>query len=111
MTTAIAPTADGGATPASAAPPPIPYTASGTVWSAASAGVGGLAVELVDKNVGGDVMLGQTTTDASGAYTLSVEITAASLASRRKTKPDLQARVSTGKAFVAASDVISLLSG
>jgi Neuraminidase-like domain len=106
MTTAIAPTADGGATPASAAPPPIPYTASGTVWSAASAGVGGLAVELVDKNVGGDVMLGQTTTDASGAYTLSVEITAASLASRRKTKPDLQARVSAGKAFVAASDVI-----
>ena len=106
MTTAIAPSADNGATPASAAPPPIPYTASGTVWSAASAGVGGLTVELVDKNVGGDVMLGQTTTDASGAYTLSVEITAASLASRRKTKPDLQARVSAGKTFVAASDVI-----
>lgn len=98
MTTAIA--------PASAAPPPIPYSASGTVWSAASAGVGGLTVELVDKNVGGDVMLGQTTTDVNGAYTLSVEITAASLASRRKTQPDLQARASAGKTFVAASDVL-----
>src|SRR5689334_8587041 len=45
------------------------YFVGGTVWSPNRAGVGGLIVQLVDKNVGGDVVLASTTTDASGSYT------------------------------------------
>src|SRR5262249_3663413 len=39
------------------------FTVSGTVTSPTRAGVGGLAVQLVDKNVGGDVALAAGVTD------------------------------------------------
>src|SRR5271157_6017445 len=42
---------------------PNTYTVSGTVSSAVNAGVGGLNVVLVDKNVGGDVDLASAQTD------------------------------------------------
>ena len=49
-------------------PPATPtYVVDGTVRSPDRAGVGGLLVRLVDKNVGQDVSLAQATTDARGA--------------------------------------------
>ena len=50
-------------------------------------------MRLVDKNVGGDVALGTATTEASGAYSLSVVVGPPTLRSRLKTSPDLQAQV------------------
>ena len=44
------------------------FAVSGHVTSAVSAGMGGLSVRLVDKNVGGDVVLAAATTDTTGAY-------------------------------------------
>jgi GH18 family chitinase len=81
------------------------YKVTGTVASPTSAGVGGLRVQLVDKTVGPDVPLAITTTDAGGQYQITVAISAASLAARNKTKPDLQVRVSAGQNFLAASVV------
>jgi outer membrane biosynthesis protein TonB len=81
------------------------YTVTGTVTSSVSAGVNKLTVELVDKNVGGDVALTSGSTDASGSYIVKAFITAASLLARRKTSPDLQVRVSTGSSVLAVSSV------
>jgi len=63
-------------------------------------------VQVVDKNVGGDVPVAATTADARGAYTATAIIARDALLKRRKTRPDLQARVSLGPAFLAASDVV-----
>ena len=46
------------------------YDVAGTVSSPDSAGVGGLQVQIVDKNIGPDVALGETTTDERGRYHL-----------------------------------------
>ncbi len=81
------------------------YVVSGVVSSPDSASVGGLNVQLVDKNVGADVPLGTTTTNSQGKYQLSVVLSPASLQKRQKTAPDLQARVSAGQTFLAASTV------
>jgi peptidoglycan hydrolase-like protein with peptidoglycan-binding domain len=81
------------------------YTATGTVSSPTNPGVGGLNIQLVDKNVGADVALSATTTDALGAYTATAVISLPSLIQRRKTRPDLQVLVSAGKTFLAASSV------
>src|SRR5580704_1161446 len=83
----------------------VTYTVNGTVYSPTSAGVGGLAVEIVDKNAGPDVALANATTNGDGTYTVSFTILPASLREHNKTMPDLQARVSAGKTFLAASDV------
>jgi Neuraminidase-like domain/Putative peptidoglycan binding domain/Salmonella virulence plasmid 28.1kDa A protein len=81
------------------------FTVTGVVASPDSASVGGLSVELVDKNVGEDVPLGAATTDNQGNYRITAVISPASLKKQHKTKPDLQARVSAGKTFLAASQV------
>ena len=81
------------------------YTVTGTVTSPTSPGVGGLRVQLVDKNIGPDVLLGETTTDIQGRYELHAAVSAASLRARRKTHPDLQVRVLVGDRFLAASDI------
>ena len=81
------------------------YTVTGTVTSPVSAGVNGLTVEPVDKNVGGDVAMASGATDAGGGYSVKVFITAASLRARRKSRPDLQVRVSTGVSVLAVSSV------
>ena len=82
------------------------FAVSGRVSSPSNAGVGGLTVTLVDKNVGGDVPVGTATTDARGGYAAGFVIALPVLAQRRKTAPDLQARVSSGTGFLAASEVI-----
>jgi len=81
----------------------LDYTVSGVVASPDRAGVSGLRVELVDKNVGQDVALGETQTDDRGRYKLSFAST--SLGKRQKTKPDLQARVFTNGTFIGASEI------
>ncbi len=79
------------------------YTVEGTVASPDRAGVGRLRVEIVDKNVGADVLLAETATDERGRY--QSRFSAPSLHERGKTQPDLQARVYADKTFLAASEV------
>jgi len=81
------------------------YVVSGVVSSPATASVAGLAVQLVDKNVGGDVSLASNTTGPGGVYRIGVVIAPAILKERNKTQPDLQVRVSSGTNFLAASAV------
>ena len=66
--------------------------------SAASAAISGLAVHLVDKNIGEeDVVAASGTTGAGGLYSLSVVVGPPTLAARLKPAPDLQTQiVSTG---------------
>src|SRR5215471_15689441 len=82
------------------------YTVTGTVSSPVRAGVGGLTVELVEKNVGKDLPpLANATTDAHGAYSITRVIGPVTLRARGKTQPDLQVRVSNSKGLLAASAV------
>ena len=85
------------------------FSVSGHVTSAVSAGLSGLGVRLVDKNVGGDVVLASASTDANGAYAISLVIGPPMLRSRLKLAPDLQTQViaRTGDAMkiVAVSPV------
>lgn len=81
------------------------YTVSGTVSSPDRAGVGGLRVLIVDKNVGQaqDVTLVETTTIAGGHYRAG--FTDDSLRERGKAQPDLQAQVYIGTTLLKASDI------
>jgi len=79
------------------------YNVAGKVVSAQRAGVGGLRVEVVDKNVGGDVLLGAGTTDARGGYSLAFAL--AKVRKLGKDAPDIQVRVLRGKTFLGASEV------
>jgi hypothetical protein len=81
----------------------VGFRVEGRVWSRGRAGVGRLRVEVVDKNVGEDVPLASAVTDERGAYRTRFTIT--SLRQRGKERPDLQARVFAGDAFLAASEV------
>ena len=113
LTTSIGPDADVEATEEARAPEALPasaaagaYTVTGTVRSPVRPGTGGLTVELVDKNVGGDQVLASTQTRGDGTYAFSdVTIPTAYLAERHKAQPDLQVRVSSGDGFLAASPV------
>src|SRR5439155_14089346 len=79
------------------------YTVVGMVVSPGHAGVGGLRIQIVDKNVGQDVPLAEGFTDERGGY--RIQFSSAALRQRGKEKPDLQARVFAGETFLAASDV------
>lgn len=81
------------------------YIVSGTVSSPDRAGVGGLHVQVVDKNVGPDVPLGNAVTDQQGHYQARVVILPASLQRRQKAQPDLQVHVIAGNATLASSAV------
>jgi hypothetical protein len=86
--------------------PPAPgtvYRVEGTVGRRGSAGVGGLRVIVVDKAVGGDVRLAQTTTDDRGAYRVSFPDT--DIRRRNKDRPDLQVCVIAGQTLLASSEV------
>src|SRR5215208_3016167 len=79
------------------------YTVVGTVTCPDRAGVGGLYVEIVDKNVERDVLLAHTLTDERGRYQARFSEL------HGKTQPDLQARVwasdAADAAFLGESDV------
>jgi peptidoglycan hydrolase-like protein with peptidoglycan-binding domain len=78
------------------------YLVQGTVTSPSSAAVGGLGVEIVDKNVGGDTSLASGSTNERGEY--EIRFAGALLQRRGKAAPDLQARISRNKTFLGASD-------
>lgn len=79
------------------------YEVSGAVLSRDRVGVVGLRVVIVDRNVGRDVSLTETNTDARGGY--RAKFPASVLRELGKAAPDLQARVYAGADFLAASDV------
>ena len=80
-----------------------PFVVSGRVYSAERAGVGGLHVQVVDKNAGPDVMLAEGVPDERGQYALSYST--AKVVRQGKRAPDIQARVSSGRTFLGASEV------
>jgi len=88
---------------AGAVPGPEVFTVDGKVASINRAGVGGLRVQIVDKNVCNDQDLTETITNDDGAYQAAFK--AASLQKLGKQRPDLQARVFAGQKFLAASEV------
>jgi hypothetical protein len=75
------------------------YRVEGRVASRSRAGVGGLRVQMVDKNVGADVRLTEVSTADDGSYRAAFPY------SGPKQKPDLQARVLSGEKVLGASDV------
>lgn len=81
------------------------YTVSGKVSSPDRAGVGGLRVLIVDKNVGQaqDVMLVETTTIPGGHYRAG--FTDDSLRERGKAQPDLQVQAYIGTTFLKSSEI------
>lgn len=81
------------------------YVVTGTVSSPSSASVGGLAVQLVDKNVGGDVDLVSGTTGNDGRYGLTARLSFATLRARHKSMPDLQTQVLQDGKVIASSIV------
>ncbi|GAA3264541.1 neuraminidase-like domain-containing protein [Streptomyces labedae] len=82
------------------------YRVSGLVVSPERGGVAGLDVEIVDRNVGADIMLAQTTTDWRGYYAVTFPADcAASARLRPKERPDLQVRVVLGDERLASSEV------
>src|ERR1022692_3088098 len=82
------------------------YTVTGTVTSPALPAVAGVSVQLVDKNVGGDQVLGTTQTGSDGSYSFSdLGIDPKYLAAQHKTQPDFQVQVLAGSQFLAASQV------
>ena len=79
------------------------FTVDGKVMSATRAGVDGLRVVIVDKNIGGDVYLAEAVTGNGGSYQSTFLIKG--LQERCKVRPDLQSRVFTGETFLDASNV------
>ena len=71
-----------------------PYTVTGTVYSPALPGIAGLTVQLVDKNVGGDTVLGTTQTGSDGSTRSPSLSPPAYLKTHHKSQPDLQVHVS-----------------
>lgn len=78
-------------------------TVEGRITSPTRASVAGLQVHIVDKNVGADVVLFNTTTDDTGRYTATFSI--ATLREHGKLLPDLQARALQNTVFLGASEV------
>ncbi len=79
------------------------YSITGAISSSDRASIGGLQVRIVDKGVGQDVLLAQTTTNPCGDYSLAFD--ASLVTSRGKKRPDLQARVYSNETLIAASEV------
>lgn len=77
------------------------YTVTGTVRSPDRAGVGGLRVVIVDRQIDRSVPLAETHTDPVGRY--EAHFSARRLLECDKTKPDLQARVYVGETLIATS--------
>jgi hypothetical protein len=82
------------------------YRVTGRVISRASASVSGLKVRIVDRGVGTlpDLELTSDETGSEGEYAVTFDD--AKLSGRNKDQFDLQARVSAGGKFLAASEVL-----
>ena len=86
-------------------PDTVVFAVNGKVASRDRAGVGGLRVAIVDKNVGEgrDILLAEAMTNGDGSYRATFII--AGLLQRDKERPDLQARVFAGERFLGSSEV------
>ena len=78
------------------------YQVTGRVSSPNSASVSGLLMQIVDRNVGQDVVLAQGVTDVRGFYKLSFT---AKPEGQAKEQLDLQAKVFSRRALVGTSEV------
>ena len=76
------------------------YTVVGAIASRVRASIGTLNVQLVDKNMGGDEDLADTKTAVDGTYAFKDLDLAAALKRHRKTNPDFQVRVLSGKKLI-----------
>lgn len=81
------------------------FVVYGQVTSHERSDLAGLHVRAIDRNVGQDVDLGETTTDADGHYRIEYQV--APLQQRGKARPDVQIQVSAeaGGDVLAASDI------
>jgi hypothetical protein len=85
----------------------LAYTVNGVVTSPVLPPFGGLAVQLVDKNVGGDEVLTSTLTGSDGHYSIGpVTVTTEYLQAHHKALADLQVLVSAGDGVLASSAVV-----
>jgi hypothetical protein len=82
---------------------PPTSSVSGRVYSQQRAGVGGLRIQVVDKNAGPDVLLAEGTTSDRGVY--SIKYSGAVLSQQHKNGPDLQVRALAGSTLLGASEV------
>lgn len=85
------------------APPERSYTVSGTIAAAGFGAVAGLAVAVVDRNVGADTELSTAVTGGDGAY--QARYLPAQFTATGKTNPDLQVTVSSGANLLGVSEV------
>lgn len=81
----------------------LSFAVNGVVSSPFRAGVGGLIVRVIDKNVGSDITLAETVTKIEGSYKASFEISSA--VRRGKQSPDLQVQVFSREKLIGASEV------
>src|SRR5258708_30093367 len=79
------------------------FFVSGRVRSPDRAGIGGLKVKIIDKNLGEDIPLGEAGTDQNGHY--KAQFSAAGLVAQHQTHPDLQAHVSSGTMLLRSSQI------
>src|SRR5262249_46015336 len=82
---------------------PPTSTVSGRVYSTQRAGVGGLQMQVVDKNAGPDLLLALGVTNDRGFY--SVHYSPAAALRQGKSAPDIEARVLTGNTLLGISEV------
>ncbi len=75
------------------------FRVAGRISSDARAGVGGLRVAVVDRNVGGDTLVAETTAGPDGTYRVAFTYAG------QKARPDLQARAFRSEALLGASEV------
>ncbi|MGK5693461.1 neuraminidase-like domain-containing protein [Streptomyces sp. URMC 128] len=82
------------------------YHVTGLVVSPERGGVVGLDVQIIDRNVGEDITLAETTTDWRGHYAVRLSADAVgAVRMRRKERPDLQVRILAGRKVLASSEV------
>lgn len=77
----------------------LAFSVEGKAASRSRAGVGGLRVQIVDKNAGPDIQLAEVLTVDDGSYHAAFPYAGP------KRQPDLQARVLSGDTFLGASEV------
>jgi hypothetical protein len=75
------------------------FHVAGMVASSTRAGLGGLQLLIVDKNVGGDQRLAETTSSPDGSYSVAFTY------GGPKRKPDLQTRAFSGSTLLGTSEV------
>jgi hypothetical protein len=82
---------------------PPSFVVSGRVYSTERAGIGGLQIQVIDRNVGGDITLAEGVSDDAGSYRLSYPLD--KITQQGKIVPDIQVRVAEGTTVLGVSEV------